>query len=293
MKTQRFSKPKAFTLVELLVAMAITTVIITVLVYVTSMSLDTWNRSRAEIRASRQGKAMLQIMSRDLESFVSRTNNEYQWLAATVPADLPGKPGGNLSTNALDLVFLTAPTDSYDGVLGDGNIAAVGYKLSYQNAINGTQNDDFSTFALYRDVRNPEDVFDNILGQIDLGAAFQGINTTSSNFICENIYQFTLTFHVELETATGIQTYLIPVNGTNGEFFVNGNGLVAATPPAGLTPDDLLKSRVTAAEISVTVLSDFGVQQLRQRATLTQAQLSEFLAKNSYQYSKLVRLPSP
>jgi hypothetical protein len=43
-------------------------------------------------------------------------------------------------------------------------------------------------------------------------------------------------------------------------------------------------------QISVTVLSDLGVDQLRTRS-FSGNQQAEFLAKNSYQYSKLVQLP--
>ena len=73
MKTQRTSPARrGFTLMELMVAMAITTIIVTVLVSITSLALDTWNRSRAELRASRQAKTMIDTMSRDFESLVVR-----------------------------------------------------------------------------------------------------------------------------------------------------------------------------------------------------------------------------
>jgi hypothetical protein len=53
----------------------------------------------------------------------------------------------------------------------------------------------------------------------------------------------------------------------------------------------LPSGRVTAMEVSVTVISDFGIDQLKRR-TFTETQQAEFLAKNSYQYTKLVQLPS-
>jgi hypothetical protein len=45
-------------------------------------------------------------------------------------------------------------------------------------------------------------------------------------------------------------------------------------------------------EIAVTVISDYGIDQLRKRSFTTPDQQSDFLSKNSYQYSKLVQLPS-
>ncbi|MDP4645929.1 MAG: type II secretion system GspH family protein, partial [Akkermansiaceae bacterium] len=75
MKTPSPKARRGFTLIELLVAMAITTLIVTVLVSITSLALDTWNRSRSEIRASRQAKAMVDSMASDFESMVSRRGN--------------------------------------------------------------------------------------------------------------------------------------------------------------------------------------------------------------------------
>ncbi|MDP4722403.1 MAG: type II secretion system GspH family protein, partial [Akkermansiaceae bacterium] len=82
MKTPSPKARRGFTLIELLVAMAITTLIVTVLVSITSLALDTWNRSRSEIRASRQAKAMVDSMASDFESMVSRRGNNFEWLFA-------------------------------------------------------------------------------------------------------------------------------------------------------------------------------------------------------------------
>lgn len=73
-------RAKGFTLIELMVAMAITTVIVTVLVSITGIAIDTWQRGRAEIRASRQAKSMLDTMAKDFESLVSRRGNNFEWL---------------------------------------------------------------------------------------------------------------------------------------------------------------------------------------------------------------------
>ncbi len=117
MKTQRKSPPKkGFTLMELMVAMAITTIIVSVLVSITSMALETWNRSRSELRASRQAKTMIDTMARDFESLVTRRGNTSEWLSAVTA---PNAIGEKLtSTNASELIFFTAVTDRYDGQIG-------------------------------------------------------------------------------------------------------------------------------------------------------------------------------
>ncbi|MEI8038730.1 MAG: type II secretion system protein, partial [Verrucomicrobiota bacterium] len=59
------TNPRGFTLIELLVAMVITTIIVSVLVSITSLAMDTWNRSRSELRAARQAKTMVDSMAND------------------------------------------------------------------------------------------------------------------------------------------------------------------------------------------------------------------------------------
>ena len=49
--------------------------------------------------------------------------------------------------------------------------------------------------------------------------------------------------------------------------------------------------RITAIEVSLTILTDSAVDQLRNRP-FSDTQKAEFLAKNSYQYTKLVQIPS-
>ncbi len=306
MKTQRISQSakRGFTLMELMVAMAITTIIVTVLVSITSIALDTWNRSRNELRASRQAKSMIDTMSRDFESLVSRRGNENEWLAAEAPT---GDIGGNLkSTNAADLIFYTAVTDRYDGQIGGtsdkgGDVSCVAYELGYRDPISGGASD-FETFVLNRKLVNPDQTFAELLGKKDLKSAFSAFKAQVSdpeNFICENVFQFSLTFHVQVTETTGSTTTVkdVPItvgkssSGNNAsKFIVKGTGIVTDGTANGSTADQIAAGRLTALEISVTVISDFGIDQLRRR-NFTDTQKAEFLAKNSYQYSKLVQLP--
>ncbi len=317
MKARSKNSKRGFTLIELLVAMAITTVIVTVLVSVTAMALETWNRSRAEIRAARQAKSMIDTMARDFESFLSRKGNAFEWLTAKSAPPSEG-PKGNLSPNAIDLIFFSAATDRYDGKIGldengvprpedkGGDVSTVGYKLTYKDPIAGDDEDAYKTFVLYRKIVNPDVTFANILGQTSIKAPFEAaVNTGDTgadvdkevNFICENVYQFTVTFHVSTTTTTGLKSVTVPVGkGTNSteEFRITGSGIQTTFSPSGTgapTNAQLKAGRLTAAEISITVLSDFGMQQMRRRGDLTGTKLAEFIAKHSYQYSKVVQLP--
>jgi prepilin-type N-terminal cleavage/methylation domain-containing protein len=296
MKTHRASLFKrGFTLMELLVAMAITTIIVTVLVSITSIAIDTWNRSRSELRASRQAKAMVDTMAKDLEALVTRRGNDGEWLSAISAA-----PGGG-STNAAKLVFFSAATDRYNGAIGSatdqgGDVSCVGYQLDWKDPIEGGTASAFQTFVLNRYLVDPKPTFDTLLGKPEIGDLFS--NTYGSelskeeNFVCENVFQFTVSFHVEVTptTTTGTtnppETKLVAIgpSGSAQKFSIKGTGIETMPPNAALK-----NGRVTAVEISLTVLSDSGIDLLRKNSS--KAGDAAWLAKNSYQYSKLIQLP--
>lgn len=313
MKTQRTSTGRrGFTLMELMVAMAITTIIVTVLVSITSIALDTWNRSRSELRASRQAKSMLDIMSRDFESLVARRGNKNQWLSAIANPSTIGDDKLE-STNASELIFFTAVTDRYDGDLGPnstvdrgGDVSCVAYKLDYKDPVDGGTSSNFKTFVLNRLVVNPDVTFEKLLGKDDLETEFQDYESEleeSKNFVCENIFQFSITFHVQVAQTsggTGGTTTIVNVPVTIGqsnsgqmtrEFKIMGTGIETEISGGTVTADELASGRITAMEISVTVISDFGIEQMKRR-TMSSSQKADFLAQNSYQFTKLVQLPS-
>lgn len=287
-----------------MVAMAITVIIVTVLVSITSIAIDTWNRSRAELRASRQAKAMVETMARDFEALVTRSGGKdpvsgrsFEWLVADSTKSGSATTSPLPSTNATELIFFTAVTDRYNGNVGDpaddkgGDVSCVGYQLLWKDPIDQNGNV-FNTFVLNRLLRSPDDAFANLLGKSDLAAAFtqNGDITNAENFVCENLYQFTISFHLSVPSTTvgapPVQKVVsIGPASTVKKISIRGDGIETAEDPT------LKAAKLTAVEISLTVLSDLGVDQMRRRSNFTSTQQSEFLAKNSYQYSKRVQVP--
>lgn len=320
MKTQRISpKKQGFTLVELLVAMFITTIIVSVLVGVTSIALDTWNRSRSELRAARQAKGLIDTMARDFESLVTRKGNTNEWLSVTADDNL-GAIGDRLkSTNAAKVIFFTAATDRYDGNIGTntdngGDVSCVGYKLEYRNPVDGGGvggGGDYKTFVLNRLLVNPDDTFQDLLGETEtdpqkaiatlddvFGDTYEDKISDEQNFVCENVYQFSLTFFVQtselVNGITEITNHRVTVGGennTNDSFRILGTG-IETNPPQGMTAAQFAAGRVTAVQISATVLSDFGVEQAKMRSFPSATARAKFFSQNSFEYSKVVQLPS-
>lgn len=320
MKTRRiFNLKSGFTLVELLVSMAVTMIIVTVLVSVTSMAMDTWNRSRSELRASRQAKAMVDTMARDFEGLVTRSGNNFEWLSATVDSsDDVGE-----SSNASKLIFFTASTDRYNGEVGTdnndnpdhgGDVSCVGYKLAWKDPIGEESGKKFKTFVLNRLLvspktgkvkNNPEPGAFEMLGSVNLETTFDAFNDnlkeeekldSQTNYVCENIFQFTVTFYVQVmemnatvnPPVTVIRNVQVTLGQDTTKFQIFGNGNI--TDYTGDFASLVPKGKITAVGISLSVLSDAGISQLRD--VPTKAENAEWLAKNSNQYSKVIQLPS-
>jgi hypothetical protein len=74
------------------------------------------------------------------------------------------------------------------------------------------------------------------------------------------------------------------------QFSVTGAGNIVTATIDGTTADEIKSAQLSSVEISLTVLTDFGLKQLRAR-TMNATEKAEFIAENSYQYSKLVQVP--
>ena len=293
-----------FTLIELMVAMGITAIIITVLVSITSVATDTWTRSRAEIRASRQAKAMLETMARDFESLVARRGNDFEWLHAELESgNLPKVSRDGAGAESIRLTFLTAATDRYLGQVGVdypnnvGDVSCVSYRLRYQDPIEGGNDKKTSTFVLYRLLVDPKPTFDDLLGQEDLEQAFsgkyEGQVDEQENFICENVHQFSLAFHVEVTTGTGDSAttetarVVLDSRSGNGNFRLTGRGIETTLETKGFTEEQLKAGRLKAVEVSISVLSDAGVARMNAGDGLKDKDYN----RNAYHYSRMIELP--
>ena len=283
--------------------MTITAIIVGVLVGITGTAIDTWNNSRNELRAARQAEAMINVMTKDLESLVVRSDRPQEWLSA-----IQGTPVDGGSSNATRLIFFTAATDRYDGQVGitgqdrGGDISCVGYRLDWKDPVTAGV-DEFQTFVLSRHLVDPDLTFQNLLGQTNdtntLDSIFMANYGTlidqDRNFVCENIFQFTTVFHIDvLDPLTGnVDTRLVSVSpDANGAevMQIKHNAVEARDTISDPDPDpNLVNGVLTAVEVSITVLTDTAITQLRSNNSL--ADNSEWLNRNSYSFSRLIQVP--
>lgn len=298
-QAHRLSK-KGFTLVELLVALGVTAIIVSMLVTITATALDGYTASRNQVKAAREAKAAFDQMSRDLESLVVRSGNDFEWLWVSSDQSPPG-PAGSPSPNASRAVFFTAATDRYNGELNTsqdlgGDVSTVAYRLLFRDPVTDSEDEEFASFILYRQLINPNETFETLLGQEDLETAYQSFETNeadSDNFVCENIYEFSLSFVVEYTENNVTLTERILVINSGGsdsveDFRLNGNGIISD----GDADTDYANGRIVAADLSLTVINDSALAALR-TGSLNPATKERLLERNSYFFAKTILLPQP
>lgn len=113
----RFSRSvrRAFTIIELLVALGITALMVTLMVNISINLLKAWNTSGGQLSAGNQARAALDYLSQDLQAAVFRRDDNI-WLAATVQRN---PPAGNGDEN-ITSVFNTAWTLTGGNMKPDG-----------------------------------------------------------------------------------------------------------------------------------------------------------------------------
>lgn len=303
---------RGFTLAELLVAMTITLVLVSLTLVITGSAIDAWKGARTEIRAAGQAKIMLNALGRDLESIVIRQgNNDSQWLIASSKVTDIG-PDNESSPNAGRITFYTAASDRYDGNAGSrekingdstnrdadkgGDVSAVSYQLDFADPVWGDQSENFSTFVLYRKLLNPDETYAGVTSTKDLEQTFstRGGQNDLADLMCENVYEFTITFVVAYRDSNGDKTTTsLPVMSTNGglnvvkSFAINGTGLA----PNENSKSEFAGGRVTAVELAITVLSDEGVAILKKSPFKSTQDKARFLEEYGYRYTRSVSIP--
>lgn len=211
MKTFAKIKSGAFTLIELLAAMTITTILVLVIVALTSRGVDIWRWVLQDVRTTTLARTAMDTMTKDFESMRSAPETPLNGCScrgtAILPAVapdrlfLPGQgpqafrrrvprqyddhgTGRSQDYECLPVDFLYHAHDRNpakssmdmrnDRIIGDVN--CVGYKLLYRDQILDrdatSESDGFPVYALYRNLVSAEDTVRELLGKEDLWAAY-------------------------------------------------------------------------------------------------------------------------
>ncbi len=331
MKTSFSSLRRGFTLIELIVAMAITSILVVIIVGLTNAGLDIWKSISEDISTSTRARVALQNVCQDLDSMQWQRGNKFQWLFADsektprkqADAETLG-PKGLRFANASRLIFFTSSIDRSPAVSSDenlrsnyraalahnldtqGDVNAVGYKLFYRDQIlnlqGGKDGRAFPLYSLYRQRISPRDTFDYLLGREDLEKAYTRFaRDDEKNFLVENIIEMTVTFEVEYKGSnpqekTRSKFVSIPVIAAgSGRNTSNELSLYGdRLVVRGASVGDVANGRLVAANISITVVTEDGINYanlIRLGKRRAPRKLEDFFSKYTRTFARRVLLP--
>lgn len=324
-RTRRLSR--AFTLVELLTAMAVTAILVVLIMQLTSQSVQLWKSTREDTSTAAVARNALQTMCRDLESTQLRSGrNKYQWISAEVDGPMKGLPKGLNIPRSARLIFFTCTPDrnpairaegsgrsSYRSELASnpdtqGDISAVSYRLLFRdqvlNLTPGKNSDHtmFPVFALYRNVVSPRETFERLLGQENLPTVYTTYESEEErHFLCDNIIDMSLIFHLEYtddnaggggNERSGRKSVTVPILATSARRGKQSFSLYSDHATSG---QEFQNARIYSVEVAITVLTEEGMALIEQ-VRLGQRRppkLEEFYSRFTRSFSRTVALPMP
>lgn len=258
------SRRRGFTLIELMVATAIMTLLVLAVMTVTSHVLGTWSSASGRLGANAEARTALQYLGDDLETLVVRPKQQV-WLEVEYENVSLGQ-GKTVRVPNISLISATEhrvrpSTNDY------GNICAINYQIAFQNPIIpsgvGTP-EPLPTAGLYRKVIGPQDTFNDVLnfqsgnsGALvslkDTVDGLQGSTATFANFLSSNIVDLSVDFYAEdLDESLGSDDRVKKIDGD----------FMYADKVYEITSSGTNWGRILYADIRMTVLSDDGAKLL-------------------------------
>jgi len=181
---------RAFSLLEVLVAMSVLSVLLLILLSMTNGASKLWRENENRVDSYREARAALNMIASDLASIHASTNTT---LFAVTPSsrdnsddsDMP--PMGQARTHEEKdggmngrIFFLAAlPADAQESGRNKSDLCEVGYFLAYnQTSLTGKGS---HTYNLYRCFRSSDDTFNDLKNSDGLKNLAPDTNPTASN----------------------------------------------------------------------------------------------------------------
>lgn len=221
---------RGFTILELLVAMAVFAILVVMLMGMVDSGTKLWRENENRVDAFREARATLTVMERDLRNAIQTTNADYVLINDTAFPKL-GSDALKDATNAGAIFFLSAQPTSAQDSGNKSDVCQVGYFLAFAN--NSLVPSGQKTMNLYRYFRSSDATYTNLVAGGSTLFADTGVTGENTDLLAKNITSFRITpYHLT----------------------TNGNRVAYNSTTYGSTPDML--------EISVTALNQDTARKL-------------------------------
>ena len=162
-----------FTLVEILTATAIMSLIVSLVMTILTQVMAAWDRSSDDLQASSNASSVFQLLSQDLETAIFR-NDGNQWLSLT--SEVPQSFPISTASQSRLIFYTTSPLrqtkdDGTPGVAGNpipGDISAIEYRIIYADPF-GNDASTQKSLQLHRVIVDPGSTFTGVSGHPMMG----------------------------------------------------------------------------------------------------------------------------
>lgn len=185
----------AFTMLELLVAMAVFSLLIVLLMGMVDGATKLWRENENRVDAYREARAALGMMARDLNNAIAANNTNYILINTPAFAKLQEADVQKNTNTAGAIFFLSAQPAAAQDLSGNkSDVCEVGYFLAYGNtsiAPAGSTNN--KSMGLYRYFRSSNNTFSNLLS--GSASLFSNVTITGAHtdLLARNVKSFRIT----------------------------------------------------------------------------------------------------
>ncbi|MEI8293771.1 MAG: GxxExxY protein [bacterium] len=174
-------KSSAFSLLEILVAVTVLSILLFVLLNIVQNSTSLWRAAENKMEAYREARAALQVMSSDLRNVLPTTNTNFFRT--------------NLPTNSPNLAFLATLPLSSQNATSLSDVCTVGYFLAYDNKSPVAGASGRQSYNLYRYFVESNDTFKNLTNSPTTALTASFANT-NCEILARNIIGFNATYSI-------------------------------------------------------------------------------------------------
>lgn len=297
-----------FTLIELLVAVGITATLLAILVALLGNTSRSWRLGTAKLATNSEAALALDSLAIDLQNAIfHNTSQEATWIEVEAATSDNLSTSSGISTRTPAIRFFSPVVDRealFDPDINTtlaGDICAVSYRLAFQDPLPNSTTSELNMFGMYREVKNPQETLDTLLGKPDLGSIWGSADPDKNSLAASNIFHFTVSWIAQFPDNDGdgvAETLIIPPTAS---FRATAKGIFPFPPPKKdpFSGYENAGAKIIAAQINITVLDDAGAGKIRaineNSRTLNSIgydDLSEFIDEHGYQFSRLVPILS-
>ena len=278
------SRVQAFSLIELMVALAIAAILTLMIGQMMSSVLKSWTKEKGNLRKNMDARAVIELLVSDLQALVIRPDPlrvDMEWFHkindTTAKAEADAN-GGYLSAKPSWLMFLAVPVDRNTSVAG--NVCAVSYRVGYQDPLMTGAAGNYRQTGLFRCRREADETFKNVLNLTNLHTNYWALPTANprvaSDFLIANVIDFQVAFEA-LNPDDSVVT--IPPSAT-----VRLGDKLQVDPSPGNLQDG---AKLQSVDLVLTLINEDAVKKLE---TVSGTPRNRIISESSQRYVRRVRL---